>query len=81
MSPGKDEAVPIGPLRATCVVPHHSGEEGVGQWRQRHGCSRVPGIGLLGCVHGETADDVDGASFDSAVGHGRTLVVVPTDVD
>jgi hypothetical protein len=78
---GKNKSVSIWPFRATGVVAHDSRVERVGQWRKGHGGSGMTGVRLLGGIHGKTTDDVDGSGFDSAVGHGRTLVVATSEDD
>jgi hypothetical protein len=58
------EAVAVGPVRIGRVVSHALAVEDIGDGRERHGGSRVAGVGLLDRVHGEAADGVDRELLD-----------------
>ena len=58
------EAVAVRPARIGGVVSHALAVEDVGDGRERHGGSRVAGVGLLDRVHGEAADGVDRELLD-----------------
>lgn len=81
MSAGKDESVSIRPFGATGVVTHDSRIERVGQGCECHRSSGMTGVRLLRGIHGKATDNVNGSGFDSAVGHGRTLVVATSEDD
>ena len=81
MSAGQDKSVSIWPFGATGVVTHDSRIERVGQRRESHGGSGMAGVRLLRGIHGKATDNINGAVFDSAVGHGRTLVLVTSEDD
>ncbi len=56
---GENETVTVGPVGIARVVVHDAGPQHVGERGQRHGCTRVSGLGRLGRVHGDATDDVD----------------------
>jgi hypothetical protein len=70
MAGGEDEPVPVGPPRVGGVVAHDPGEEHVGERSQRHGGSRMAGVGLLDGVHRQPPDHVDRLALE-LVGHAR----------
>ena len=67
----EDKTVPIRPQRLFGVVPHDARPEHVGQRRQGHGRAGVPGIGLLGGIHGQSADHVDAQLDEGWILHHR----------
>ena len=81
MSTGQDKSVSIWPFGATGVVPHDSCVERVGQRGEGHGGPGMTRVRLLRGIHGKATDNVNGAGFDSAVGHGRTLVLARSEDD
>src|SRR5579864_2266294 len=56
---GEDKAVTIGPDGKFRIVAQKALPENVSYRRQRHGSSRMSGVGLLHRIHGECADGID----------------------
>ena len=65
------EPVPVRPVRIARVVVHDPRPQDVGQGREGHGGTGMTGVGLLGCVHRQPADDVDAKLFEVAIAHER----------
>src|SRR5689334_17287580 len=59
MPVGENKAVAIGPYGKFRIVAQKALPQDVRHRRQRHGSSRMSGVGLLHGIHGERADGVD----------------------
>ena len=61
----EDEPVAVGPLRVTWAVPQVPCPEHVREGRERDRGARVPRIGRLDRVHGQSADRIDAEAVES----------------
>jgi len=56
---GKDETVPIGPIRLEGIVMHETRPEYVGHGRGAHGHSGMTGVGFLDCIYGKKPNGIN----------------------
>src|SRR5262245_47177893 len=71
MAVGQDEAVAVRPDRIGGVEAQIALPQAVRDRRERHRCSRMPGVGGLYGVHCQRADRVDGELVEvGLVSHG-----------
>ena len=64
------EAIAAGPDRIYRIEAHDAIPERVDQWRQRHRCSGVTGIGCLNRIYRQRPNGVDGELIDLRTSHG-----------
>src|SRR5215472_4817174 len=63
---GKNKAVAIRPDRILWIITQDALPQGISHGGQRHRRSWMAGIGLLYCIHGQSANGVDGELIDIA---------------
>ena len=76
MAVRKHETVAVGPERVVWVKSQEVLPEAVGDWRKRHGCPRMAGVGLLHGIHRQRPDGVDTELIPLVVRHRCFLVFI-----
>ncbi len=74
MAAGKNEPVPVRPLRVVRVVSQELRPQHIGSRSLGHGRAGVPAVGLLDGVHGKAADGVDAEFVELGGGKGHGIL-------
>src|SRR5262245_15820383 len=73
MAVREHEPIAVGPDWVLRIEAHDPVPDRIDQWRERHGCTRVSGLGLLHRVYREGANSIDSQLNSFIVCHGLLL--------
>src|SRR5262249_27684986 len=72
MAVREHEPIAVGPDRVLRIEAHGPVPDRIHQWRERHGCTRVSGLGLLHRIYREGANSIDSQLNSFIICHGTS---------